>query len=566
MVSLPNKIKITRNMEHQLKLDPHGEMLMQQYRELLPTLEELGKKAYDMLCGALKEKGIYVTAMEHRVKTEKSLAGKLALKGAKYRSIDDVTDLVGMRIITFYTDDVDKVAAIVKRLFDIDWQESVDKRKSHHLDAFGYNSLHYICRMKEGGPRFELQMRTALQHVWSTIEHDIGYKGDVKVPREYLRQFSRLAGMLELVDDEFSRLRTDITDYRRQIQSLVKNGKLDDVQLSADSFNSFLELHPFDKLNKRIAAVNQAEIYPVSMMPFLPVLESFDLETLGDVQRFIEENKDDAYQLALSQLAVTDLDILSASTALLYLCLVHALKHEGSREGLMLVYDTINGKSEANGMLADMMLEQAKMLPFMQSKRKIVPTKEQKIDTTMVDRAILFATNAHKGVVRKGTLLPYIAHPLEALAIVATITSDQDLLAAAVLHDVVEDTSASIEDIRREFGQHVAELVDAETDREVEGMNHVDSWKKRKQATIDRLAHASREVQIVALGDKLSNIRAMSANLRQQGEQVWQRFNVKDRACHAWYYHQLVVSLSGLGETDAYREFAELVEQVFPSH
>jgi len=136
--------------------------------------------------------------------------------------------------------------------------------------------------------------------------------------------------------------------------------------LSVDSFRSYLDLAPFDRLNKRIAAVNQAEIYPVSLMPFLPVLESFGLVTLGDVQRFIEENSDEAYQLALSQLAVTDLDILSSSAALQYLCLVHVLKHDGGREGLKAIFDTINGESNANAVLADMMLEQAQTLPFMQ--------------------------------------------------------------------------------------------------------------------------------------------------------------------------------------------------------
>lgn len=356
-------------MGNNVILDAHGEALLQQYRELLPTLNQLAKQAYDLLSQALREQGIYVTAIEYRVKKEKSLAGKLELKGAKYKTIDDITDLVGLRVITFYTDEVDKVAAIAKRIFDIDWQESVDKRKLHQLDAFGYNSLHYICRLRSGGPRFELQMRTALQHVWSTIEHDTGYKGDVKIPSEYLRQFSRLAGMLELVDDEFSRLRLVLTDYRRQIQALVKNGQLDDVPLSADTFRSYLDLHPFDRLNKRIAAVNQAEIYPVSMMPFLPVLESFGLETLGDVQHFIDDNSDDAHQLALSQLAITDLDILSSSAALQYLCLVFVLKHDGGHEGLKSIYDTINGKSDANGMLADMMLEQAATLPFMQVKK-----------------------------------------------------------------------------------------------------------------------------------------------------------------------------------------------------
>lgn len=353
-------------MGNQVKLDPHGEQLLQQFRELRPTLQQLADEASQQLRHALSEQGIYITAMEHRVKTERSLIGKLELKGAKYKSIDDITDLVGVRVITFYTDEVDKVATIAKRIFDIDWKESVDKRKLHDLDAFGYNSLHYICRLRTGGPRFELQMRTALQHVWSTIEHDIGYKGAVKIPREYKRQFSRLAGMMELMDDEFSRLRIVLTDYRRQTLALVKSGKLDDVPLSRETFRSYLELQPFDRLNRRIAAVNQAEIFPVPMMSYLPVLEFFGMETLGDVQHFIDENSDDAYQLALSQLAITDLDILSSNTALQYLCLVYVLKNDGGRDGLKSLYDIINGERETNYMLADLMIEQAKTLPFMQ--------------------------------------------------------------------------------------------------------------------------------------------------------------------------------------------------------
>jgi ppGpp synthetase/RelA/SpoT-type nucleotidyltranferase len=352
-----------------VKLDQHGKELLQQYRELRPTLDKLSGEAYDLLRHELRKQGIYVTAIEHRVKTEKSLAGKLEIKGSKYKTIDDITDLVGLRIITFYTDEVDKVAVIAQGIFDIDWQESVDKRKLHDLDAFGYNSLHYICRLKTGGPRFELQMRTALQHVWSTIEHDTGYKGDVKIPREYMRQFNRLAGMMELMDDEFSRLRLVLTDYRRHTLALVKSGHLDDVPLSLGSFRKYLELKPFDRLNRRIASVNQAEIYPVSVMSYLPVLESFGLETLGDVQRFIDENSEDAYQLALSQLAITDLDILASNTGLQYLCLVYVLKHNGGREGLKSVYDIINGQNETNEMLADLMLEQAKTLSFMQEKK-----------------------------------------------------------------------------------------------------------------------------------------------------------------------------------------------------
>jgi len=356
-------------------LSPHSEMLLSEFRKIRPQLEQLLEGIYAYLNSVLKEQGVELNAFEYRVKTEKSLAGKLERKGDKYHCLYDITDLVGLRIVTFYTDDVDKVAAIVKRIFDIDWQNSVDKRKLHELTSFGYNSLHYICRLR-GDQRvvdctsdtanmpFEIQMRTALQHAWSAIEHDIGYKGAVKLPGELRRQFSRLAGMLELADDEFSRLRITMTEYRRQVEALVKSGKLSDVPLSTDSFRSYLELHPFERLNHHIAAVNQAEIYPASLMAFLPLLESFGLETLDDVQQFIADNSEDAYQLALSQLAVTDIDILSESIGLLNLCLVYVLKHNGGRDGLRNVYDTINGTDRSNEVLADAVLELAKSLSF----------------------------------------------------------------------------------------------------------------------------------------------------------------------------------------------------------
>lgn len=358
-------------------LDPHCQEIIQQYQERHPIFERMETLAYDKLRWSLRKQGIYVTSIEHRIKEEKSLAGKLELKGQKYQSLDDITDILGLRIITFYTDDVDKVAAIVKRIFDIDWQQSVDKRKLHQFDSFGYNSLHYICRLPKSvvdDPampelneyRFELQMRTALQHVWSTIEHDTGYKG-VKIPREYQRQFSRLAGILELIDDEFSRLRTTLTDYRRQVQTLVASGKLDEVSLDVDSFRSYLKLQPFRRLNQRIAAVNQAEIYPVSLLPYIPVMEDFGFTTLGDIDKFIAENSDDAYQLALSQLAFTDLDILSENIGIQNLCIVYAIKSNGLA-GVKRLYNLLHGKREENEQMANIVMEQAASLPFMKKK------------------------------------------------------------------------------------------------------------------------------------------------------------------------------------------------------
>ena len=115
------------------KLNPHGEALLQQFREQVPALEQLSKTVYDQLRQVLHEQSVELSAIEYRVKTEQSLAGKLERKGDKYASLEDITDLVGLRIITFYTDDVDKVAAIVQQLYDVDWSNSIDKRKAHEL-------------------------------------------------------------------------------------------------------------------------------------------------------------------------------------------------------------------------------------------------------------------------------------------------------------------------------------------------------------------------------------------------------------------------------------------------
>ena len=345
----------------------HTAALLETWRQELPQLEQLEEQASAMLEEALREQNIQLNTFQHRIKTEESLTGKLEKKGYKYQTIYDITDLVGIRVVTYYTDDVDKVAVIAKKIFDIDWKNSVDKRK-HQLNSFGYLSLHYICYLKKGPLRtipFEIQMRTALQHVWSAIEHDIGYKGAVKLPPEFVRQFSRLAGMLEMADDEFSRLRTTMTEYRRQVQSLVSSGQFTEVSLSTDSFRQFLDLHPFDRLNQRIAAVNQAEIFPAPMMQYLQVFESFRFKDLGDVQKFIEDNSEDAYQLAVSQLAITDLDILSESIGLQNLCLVYAIKQGGGIYGIKAVYDAINGEQDSNITLAEDVLHQAQQLPFM---------------------------------------------------------------------------------------------------------------------------------------------------------------------------------------------------------
>jgi myo-inositol-1(or 4)-monophosphatase len=186
-----------------------------------------------------------------------------------------------------------------------------------------------------------------------------------------------------------------------------------------------------------------------------------------------------------------------------------------------------------------------------------------KMDTSLLDRAIIFAVKAHAGIERRGKGFPYIVHPMEAMEIVATMTSDQELLAAAVLHDTVEDTDVTLEQLKDVFGERVASIVAWESDTYEEGVSEEDSWHSRKRDAIKRLADAPLEAKIVALGDKLSNMRAIARDYAKQGDNLWNLFHTKDRKDHEWHYRGLEDSLSVLKDTYAFQEFQQLIDQVF---
>lgn len=186
-------------------------------------------------------------------------------------------------------------------------------------------------------------------------------------------------------------------------------------------------------------------------------------------------------------------------------------------------------------------------------------------ESYMLNDAVEFAARAHAGQLRKGSGMPYIIHPMEAAAICASLTDDVDVIAAAVLHDVVEDTDATVEDVCERFGERVARLVAGESENKREHLPAVETWKIRKEESIEHLRTAEDPgVRMVCLGDKLSNIRSIQRDFEQLGDGLWQRFNQKDSAEHAWYYRTIADVLKGeLGETEAWHEYASRVEAVF---
>ena len=184
------------------------------------------------------------------------------------------------------------------------------------------------------------------------------------------------------------------------------------------------------------------------------------------------------------------------------------------------------------------------------------------LNTSFFDKAVKFATEAHSGTERRGKAYPYIIHPMEAASIVATITNDQEMLAAAILHDTVEDTDVTIEQIRELFGERVSELVQHETAPLDENL----SWRECKTIQAKQLADAPYDSKVVALGDKLSNMRGIAWDYRKIGDEVWKLFHAPNgKSDVEWYYRSLGSALSELSETLAYQEFMSLLEAVFGS-
>lgn len=178
-------------------------------------------------------------------------------------------------------------------------------------------------------------------------------------------------------------------------------------------------------------------------------------------------------------------------------------------------------------------------------------------------KALEFAKEAHKGVTRKSSDTPYINHPIEVAEIVEAMTDNEDVVIAALLHDVIEDTNYSAEDISNIFGANVAQLVCEESENKRKDQLASSTWKLRKLETIEHLKIATINVKIIALADKLSNLRSMYTDYQRLGDSLWAYFNQKDKKEHEWYHREIANSVRELANTVQWKEYIELCDKVF---
>lgn len=177
----------------------------------------------------------------------------------------------------------------------------------------------------------------------------------------------------------------------------------------------------------------------------------------------------------------------------------------------------------------------------------------------MINKAISFAVRAHKGQFRKGTGVPFILHPMEVGVIVSKMTQDQEIISAGFLHDTVEDCpQVSVQMIREEFGERIASMVACESEDKSK------TWMERKSHTIHYVKErASKEVRYIALADKLANIRSLVRDYAVVGDDLWNRFNMKDKGMQGWYYRSMIDSLCSMKEYAQYQEYVGLVQDLF---
>lgn len=273
------------------------DQIINEYQELSKVFSSLEQVTNGLISTLISNNNIQVHSITGRTKTESSLLGKISRPEKNYKTITELTDIVGIRITTYFSDHVDLISQIISSEFLIDDENSIDKRKAIDPDRFGYMSLHLVAEHsttrtqlpeydKFKNIKFEIQIRTILQHAWAEIEHDIGYKSKAQVPHLLRRRFSRLSGLLELADEEFFGIRNEIQGYKNELNTTISESP-SKVYLDLDSIESLinsdetilqLELEMSKVFKCQLSETNRARLS--SLLSYINILNITTVEEL----------------------------------------------------------------------------------------------------------------------------------------------------------------------------------------------------------------------------------------------------------------------------------------------
>jgi ppGpp synthetase/RelA/SpoT-type nucleotidyltranferase len=295
------------------------ETLVDEFSRKRHLYQEFAAKLQTLLSELLQQEGIQIHSISHRAKSIDSFKRKLSRKTANYGSLADVTDLTGVRVITYFEQDVDRVATVIAREFQVDVANTTDKRKALDPDRFGYLSIHHIVSLGRGRQelteyrRFpalkaEIQTRSILQHAWAEIEHDLGYKTSIEVPKHIRRRFSRVAGLLELADQEFEAIRGELIKYESYVQGAVKSDA-GSVAIDKLSLKAFIGADPaVRRLDLQIAALIGTSTLtpPVGLEAVVCHLTLAGMDTVEDVRQKLAQYEEIMVPFAREWIALPD--------------------------------------------------------------------------------------------------------------------------------------------------------------------------------------------------------------------------------------------------------------------
>ncbi|MEJ8758536.1 RelA/SpoT domain-containing protein [Pontibacter sp. H259] len=282
----------------------HKNDILQEFDDCKIKLQDFGDTVYQLLKSLLSHYGAKPHQLTYRIKERASLEKKLVRKNYKYKTFNELTDLVGFRIITYFEDDIDKIAELINKEFQIDKENSIDKRQLE-TDKFGYRSLHFVFSIraerlklteykKFAGLKAEIQIRSILQHSWAEIEHDLGYKGAGEIPKTARRTFYRVAALLEQADIEFVKLREQVRQYEQSIKEQIQ---LNPASVTIDKAALLSFISESDALQK-IEAKLQNESIPQRENPndfvisgVLPRLEKLNITTIKELEDLYKEHE-----------------------------------------------------------------------------------------------------------------------------------------------------------------------------------------------------------------------------------------------------------------------------------
>ncbi len=277
---------------------------LKKYDKMFPLYKELVEEVKAILDNAINTKKTNVHSTNFRIKTKGSLSRKIHDKGRKYQRLLDITDIVGVRVITFMEDQVDIVAEKINGLFLIDRKNTIDKRKTLDPRSFGYMSLHYVVSFpdkekykKFHGIRFEIQIRSLLQHTWATIEHDLGYKSRIGIPDELIRSFSRVASLLELADKEFVNIKKELIKYEEKVHNTIKLGKnmpsdspLNNITIKYFMDNNKVLNHLFQEILEILEI--EENIRKESPVEIIKLLNYFKIREIGTLESILKDKRE----------------------------------------------------------------------------------------------------------------------------------------------------------------------------------------------------------------------------------------------------------------------------------